>query len=78
MSAENRYKVILVEDGTTILGGFTNAITAATTVKNHPHHKFLGGKEWKVVRDLEAESLLEASKQAVAKNTKKGKDSGRD
>jgi hypothetical protein len=47
------YKVILVEDGSTVMTGFVNPITAAAIMRNHKDYGLLNRKEWKVVRDEE-------------------------
>ena len=57
---EKRYKVILVEDGSTIIKGFVNPLNAAACMRNHKDYSVLSEKEWKVVRDFEAEQASES------------------
>ena len=61
---QHHYKVIMVEDGSTISAGFTNAISAAAYMRNHKHYSILSYKDWKVVRDFAAESQAKAEGKA--------------
>jgi hypothetical protein len=59
---EKIYKVIMVEDGSTISTGFANPITAAWCIRNHKDYGVLDRKDWKVVRDYEAEAERQSKK----------------
>lgn len=60
-----RYKAILIEDGSTISTGFSNAITARATMENHKDYGLLRyGKDYKIVRDYEAEEQAQPAKEA--------------